>query len=202
MLSRHPQNGLFGPPPPPPPPPPPSHRQSTTRPRHPVCPPSFPTLVQFSFNDHLRIHTTISCTPSPSLTHFIAYALHHTILTSAVTFAALYLLQRLKMRFIAARGSFGHRLSISALMIASKVIPTPPVSHSNVSSLNAPCETITCGGFIPENPTKTRDLLVKLARLSGAQENMYLSANIFLFFIMALARTSITACMSAADMLP
>ena len=61
-------------------------------------------------------------TPPPSLAHFIAYALHRTRLTSSVTFAALYLLQRLKTRFIAARGSSGHRLFISAFMIASKVI--------------------------------------------------------------------------------
>jgi hypothetical protein len=39
-----------------------------------------------------------------------------------MTFAALYLLQRLKTRFIAARGSYGHRLFISAFVIASKVI--------------------------------------------------------------------------------
>jgi hypothetical protein len=63
-----------------------------------------------------------SSTPAPSLAHFIAYALHRTRLTTSVTFAALYLLQRLKTRFIAARGSSGHRLFISAFMIASKVI--------------------------------------------------------------------------------
>jgi hypothetical protein len=39
-----------------------------------------------------------------------------------VTFASLYLLQRLKQRFPAARGSSGHRLVLSAFMIASKVI--------------------------------------------------------------------------------
>ena len=61
-------------------------------------------------------------TPPPSLAHFIAYALHRTRLTSSVTFAALYLLQQLKTRFVAARGSSGHRLFISAFMIPSKVI--------------------------------------------------------------------------------
>jgi len=39
-----------------------------------------------------------------------------------VTFCALFLLSRLKGRFPAARGSSGHRLFISAFMIASKVI--------------------------------------------------------------------------------
>jgi hypothetical protein len=58
----------------------------------------------------------------PDLPRFIAYALHRTRLAPSVTFAALYLLQRLKTRFIAARGSSGHRLFISAFMIASKVI--------------------------------------------------------------------------------
>ncbi|TXT11830.1 uncharacterized protein COLE_02240 [Cutaneotrichosporon oleaginosum] len=60
--------------------------------------------------------------PTPSLAHFVAYALHRTRLPSVVTFAALLLLQRLKTRFPAARGSSGHRLFISAFMIASKVI--------------------------------------------------------------------------------
>jgi len=56
------------------------------------------------------------------LPYFIAYALHRTKLHIAVTFAALVLLQRLKARFPTARGSSGHRLFISAFMIASKVI--------------------------------------------------------------------------------
>ncbi|CCO29291.1 hypothetical protein BN14_03299 [Rhizoctonia solani AG-1 IB] len=59
---------------------------------------------------------------TPSLAHFVAYALHRTRLHSSVTFCALYLLSRLKNRFPAARGSSGHRLYISAFMIASKVI--------------------------------------------------------------------------------
>jgi len=60
--------------------------------------------------------------PSPKLAQFVAYALHRTRLAPCVTFAALYLLQRLKNRFPAARGSSGHRLFISAFMIASKVV--------------------------------------------------------------------------------
>jgi hypothetical protein len=56
------------------------------------------------------------------LPHFIAYAFHRTKLHESVTFAALVLLQRLKARFPTARGSSGHRLFISAFMIASKVI--------------------------------------------------------------------------------
>jgi len=56
------------------------------------------------------------------LPYFIAYALHRTKLHTSVTFAALVLLQRLKARFPTARGSSGHRLFISAFMIASKVI--------------------------------------------------------------------------------
>lgn len=65
---------------------------------------------------------TVPGSPTPTLAHFIAYALHRTRLPSIVTFAALLLLQRLKTRFPAARGSSGHRLFISAFMIASKVI--------------------------------------------------------------------------------
>ncbi|KAG5652849.1 hypothetical protein H0H81_003412 [Sphagnurus paluster] len=60
--------------------------------------------------------------PQSSLPNFIAYGLHRTKLHPSVTFAALILLQRLKARFPTARGSSGHRLFISAFMIASKVI--------------------------------------------------------------------------------
>jgi len=63
-----------------------------------------------------------STSPTPRLEHFIAYALHRTRLHISVTFAALYLLQRLKARFPAAKGSSGHHLFISAFMIASKII--------------------------------------------------------------------------------
>ena len=70
---------------------------------------------------HTLFHRPDQPPPPPSYTsmdppHFIAYALHHTRLTPLVTFAALYLLQRLKTRFITV-----HRLLISAFMTASKV---------------------------------------------------------------------------------
>ncbi|KAJ8585075.1 hypothetical protein M405DRAFT_912447, partial [Rhizopogon salebrosus TDB-379] len=55
------------------------------------------------------------------LRHFIAYFLHRMKLHSAVTFAALVLLQRLKTRFYTAWGSLGHCLFISAVMLVSKV---------------------------------------------------------------------------------
>lgn len=64
--------------------------------------------------------------PQPPVVHtlakFIAYALHRTRLPGSVTFSALFLLSRLKGRFPGARGSSGHRLWISAFMIASKVV--------------------------------------------------------------------------------
>ena len=47
---------------------------------------------------------------------------HRMKLHSSVTFAALVLLQRLKARFLMAHRSSGHRLFISAFIIASKVI--------------------------------------------------------------------------------
>ena len=59
---------------------------------------------------------------SPPLANFIAYALYRTRLHPCVTFAALYILQRLKARFPAARGSSGHRLFIAAFMLTSKII--------------------------------------------------------------------------------
>jgi hypothetical protein len=67
------------------------------------------------------------------LPHFIAYALHRTKLHASVTFAALVLLQRLKARFPTARGSSGHRLFISAFMIASKVICDDTYSNKSWS---------------------------------------------------------------------
>ncbi|WRT66371.1 uncharacterized protein IL334_003326 [Kwoniella shivajii] len=71
--------------------------------------------------------------PTPTLAHFVAYALHRTRLPSVVTFAALMLLQRLKQRYPAARGSSGHRLFISAFMIASKVICDDTYSNQSWS---------------------------------------------------------------------
>lgn len=62
----------------------------------------------------------VSSSPTPRLAEFIAYALHRTRLPDEITFQALFLLRRLKSRFPAARGSSGHRLFISALMLASK----------------------------------------------------------------------------------
>ncbi|KAK7691759.1 hypothetical protein QCA50_005160 [Cerrena zonata] len=64
---------------------------------------------------------------------FIAYALHRTRLHSSVTFSALFLLQRLKARFPAARGSSGHRLFISAFMLASKVMCDDTYSNKSWS---------------------------------------------------------------------
>lgn len=63
-----------------------------------------------------------STSQCPPLAHFIAYAIHRTRLPEVVVFTSLFLLARLKERFPAARGSSGHRLFISAFMIASKVI--------------------------------------------------------------------------------
>jgi hypothetical protein len=66
--------------------------------------------------------TTSKSTTTPSLAHFVAYTLHRTCYHSSVTFSALYLLSRLKDRFPASHGSSGHRLYITAMIIASKVI--------------------------------------------------------------------------------
>jgi hypothetical protein len=63
----------------------------------------------------------------------MAYALHRTKLHSSVTSASLVLLQRLKARFPTARGSSGHRLFISAFMIASKVIRDDTYSNKSWS---------------------------------------------------------------------
>ncbi|THH03479.1 hypothetical protein EW146_g10435, partial [Bondarzewia mesenterica] len=71
--------------------------------------------------------------PTPRLDHFVTYALHRTRLHVSVTFAALFLLQRLKAHFSAAKGSSGHRLFISAFMIASKIICDDTYSNKSWS---------------------------------------------------------------------
>ncbi|KAI0055129.1 cyclin-like protein, partial [Artomyces pyxidatus] len=76
----------------------------------------------FAYSELLRQPVAPTATPIPRLDHFIAYVLHRTRLHPSVTFAALYLLQRLKTRFPNAKGTSGRRLFISAFMIASKVI--------------------------------------------------------------------------------
>ncbi|KAJ7851920.1 hypothetical protein B0H14DRAFT_3659691 [Mycena olivaceomarginata] len=67
------------------------------------------------------------------LPYFIAYALRRTKRQQAVTYATLVLLQRLKARFPTACGSSGHRLFISAFMIASKVICDDTYSNKSWS---------------------------------------------------------------------
>jgi hypothetical protein len=73
-----------------------------------------------STSSSVNAHPTCVARPTRRLAEFIAYALHRTRLPEEVTFQALFLLRRLKNRFPAARGSSGHRLFISALMLASK----------------------------------------------------------------------------------
>jgi hypothetical protein len=95
--------------------------------KYPVDTPSFPMLIHpFKITSLFQCPNIPTSTqpgaPTPTLAHFVAYALHRTRLPSIVTSAALLLLKRLKTRFPAARGSSGHRLFISAFMIASKVI--------------------------------------------------------------------------------
>ncbi|KAI4520920.1 hypothetical protein K523DRAFT_285322 [Schizophyllum commune Tattone D] len=77
--------------------------------------------------------TNAARNPQAKLPQFIAYALHRTKLHQSVTFAALVLLQRLKARFPTARGSSGHRLFISAFMIASKVMCDDTYSNKSWS---------------------------------------------------------------------
>jgi hypothetical protein len=72
-----------------------------------------------------------SMDPTPTLAHFVAYALHRTHYSPNVAFAALLLRRRLKTRFPAARGSFGHRLFITSFMIASKVFADDTYSNQS-----------------------------------------------------------------------
>jgi hypothetical protein len=76
------------------------------------------------------LSTPSSSNSTVKLPHFVAYALHRAKLHSSVTVAALVLLQQLKARFPNARGSSGHRLFVSAFMLASKVICDDTYSKS------------------------------------------------------------------------
>jgi hypothetical protein len=67
------------------------------------------------------------------LPYYIAYAIYRTKLPECVVFSALALLQRLKSRFPSAKGSSGHRLFISAFMIASKVMCDDTYSNKSWS---------------------------------------------------------------------
>ncbi|KAF7324794.1 Alternative cyclin Pcl12 [Mycena kentingensis (nom. inval.)] len=98
-----------------------------------ACPPFPPQSTHSQVRippPSLRVALT---TLEAKLPYFIAYALHRTKLHQAVTYAALVLLQRLKARFPTARGSSGHRLFISAFMIASKVICDDTYSNKSWS---------------------------------------------------------------------
>ena len=59
---------------------------------------------------------------APRLAYFIAYALYRTRLPMLISYHALLLLKRLKTRYPVARGSSGHRLFISAFMLAAKMV--------------------------------------------------------------------------------
>ncbi|KAI0807002.1 hypothetical protein C8Q74DRAFT_1225376 [Fomes fomentarius] len=76
--------------------------------------------------------------PKLQLADFIAHTLSTARLHTSLAFAALYLLQRLKARFPAARGSSGHRLFISAFIIASKVYSDDAYSNKLWSHLTHP----------------------------------------------------------------
>ncbi|KAJ3537576.1 hypothetical protein NMY22_g5535 [Coprinellus aureogranulatus] len=58
--------------------------------------------------------------PRALLPHFIAYALHRTKLDPSIAFAALVILQRLKGLYSSEKRLSGHRLFITAYMVASK----------------------------------------------------------------------------------
>jgi len=88
-----------------------------------------------------------STTPTSQLDHFIAYALHRTRLHQSVTFAALYLLQCLKARFPAAKGSSRHHmhhLFISMFMLAPKVICDDTYSNKSWCIVG-----VVFGGWVP-----------------------------------------------------
>ena len=99
--------------------------------QHPIFSEKERLLRFYEAQDARQPPPSASAQPPPTLAMFIAYALHRTRLHPSITFAALYLLQRLKTRFVAARGSSGHRLFILAFMITSKVICNDTYSNKS-----------------------------------------------------------------------
>ncbi|KAJ7157033.1 hypothetical protein C8R43DRAFT_883675 [Mycena crocata] len=82
------------------------------------------------------IRRLFSCPPDVQqrarrLHHFIAFILWRGNMHDSVVFGALILLQRLKSRFPAARGSSGQRLFLAAYIVASKVLCDSSYSNSN-----------------------------------------------------------------------
>ncbi|THH03169.1 hypothetical protein EW146_g10495, partial [Bondarzewia mesenterica] len=84
--------------------------------------PSAPFIFQLFACKELPPPSAPPSAPTPRLDHFITYALHRTRLHVSVTFAALFLHQRLKARFPPANGLTGHRLFMFAFMIISNII--------------------------------------------------------------------------------
>ena len=68
---------------------------------------------------------------TPTLAEFVAYAIHYTKFEEGVIYTALGILHRLKYFYPIARSPDGHRLFLTALMVASKSISD--VSYSNIS---------------------------------------------------------------------
>ncbi|KAF6756130.1 hypothetical protein DFP72DRAFT_754464, partial [Ephemerocybe angulata] len=66
-----------------------------------------------------------------TLPRFIAHVIRRSSLHRSVTFFALLLINRLKMRYPSCRGSSGHRLFIAAMMIASKVLHDETYANSS-----------------------------------------------------------------------
>ncbi|KAJ7821165.1 hypothetical protein B0H13DRAFT_2377531 [Mycena leptocephala] len=83
------------------------------------------------------------CPPHPrrsthlkmDLPHFIAFVFHHSKLHIDVLYTALVFLERLKIKFPAANGCSGHRLFITAFMLASKVLNDESYTNSAWSHL-------------------------------------------------------------------
>ncbi|KAJ3520667.1 hypothetical protein NMY22_g12651 [Coprinellus aureogranulatus] len=73
--------------------------------------------------------------PQIRLPHFIAYVIYRTKLHESIAIVALLLLQRLKDRFPRSRSAEGHRLFLTAYVIASKVMHDE--TYSNKSWGNA-----------------------------------------------------------------
>ncbi|TEB27316.1 cyclin-like protein, partial [Coprinellus micaceus] len=81
-----------------------------------------------------------SSEPRVKLSHFIASVLHTANVHPSILYTALIFLQRLKSRFPGIRGSSGHRLILSALILASKFM-------CDNSYTNKSWELITNGMF-------------------------------------------------------
>lgn len=93
-------------------------------------------MVWFAIPGATSTATTESARGSGSLVEFIAYIVYRTRSPDSFVFAAMYLLERLKSSLGRTRQTTGHRLFITALLLAWKTISDQLYSNKTWASIS------------------------------------------------------------------